>query len=77
MNENEIVTGTEIPAESVTAAPISEENFVSNESAVSDTADMTEEVRILKVQKLLFHFPKILMQKHSYRVLQRRVFRKL
>lgn len=44
MNENEIVTGTEIPAESVTAAPISEENFVSNESAVSDTADMTEEV---------------------------------
>lgn len=44
LNENEIVTGTEIPAESVTAAPISEENFVSNESAVSDTADMTEEV---------------------------------
>lgn len=44
MNENEIVTGTEVPAESVTAAPISEENFVSNESAVSDTADMTEEV---------------------------------
>ena len=44
MNENEIVTGTEIPAESVTAAPISEENFVSNESAVSDTSDMTEEV---------------------------------
>lgn len=44
MNENEIVTGTEIPTESVTAAPISEENFVSNESAVFDTADMTEEV---------------------------------
>ena len=44
MNENEIVTGTEIPAESVTAAPISEENFVSNESAVFDTSDMTEEV---------------------------------
>ena len=44
MNENEIVTGTEVPTESVTAAPISEENFVSNESAVSDTADMTEEV---------------------------------
>ena len=44
LNENEIVTGTEIPAESVTAAPISEENFVSNESAVSDTSDMTEEV---------------------------------
>ncbi len=44
MNENEIVTGTAAPTESVTAAPISEENFVSNESAVSDTADMTEEV---------------------------------
>ena len=44
LNENEIVTGTEIPTESVTAAPISEENFVSNESAVFDTADMTEEV---------------------------------
>lgn len=44
MNENEIVTGTEIPTESVTAAPISKENFVSNESAVFDTADMTEEV---------------------------------
>ena len=44
MNENEIVTGTEVPTESVTAAPVSEENFVSNESAVSDTSDMTEEV---------------------------------
>lgn len=44
MNENEIVTGTADPTESVTAAPISEENFVSNESAVSDTSDMTEEV---------------------------------
>lgn len=44
MNENEIVTGTAAPTESVTAAPISEENFVSNESAISDTADMTEEV---------------------------------
>ena len=44
MNENEIVTGTVAPTESVTAAPISEENFVSNESTVSDTADMTEEV---------------------------------
>ena len=44
MNENEIVTGTEIPTESVTAAPVSEENFVSNESIVSDTDDMTEEV---------------------------------
>ncbi len=44
LNENEIVTGTAAPTESVTAAPISEENFVSNESAVSDTSDMTEEV---------------------------------
>lgn len=44
MNENEIVTGTTAPAESLTAAPISEENVVSDESAVSDTADMTEEV---------------------------------
>ena len=44
MNENEIVTGTAASTESVTAAPISEENFVSNESTVSDTADMTEEV---------------------------------
>ena len=44
MNENEIVTGTEVPTESVTAAPVSEENVVSDESAVSDTADMTEEV---------------------------------
>ena len=43
MNENEIVTGTEVPTESVTAAPISEENFVSNESVVFDIADMTEE----------------------------------
>lgn len=44
MNENEIVTGTEVPTESVTASPVSEEIVVSNESAVSDTADMTEEV---------------------------------
>ena len=44
MNENEIVTGTTVPTESVTATPISKENFVSNESAVFDTADMTEEV---------------------------------
>ncbi len=44
MNENEIVTGTEVPTESVTAVPVSEENVVSNESTVSDTADMTEEV---------------------------------
>ena len=44
MNENEIVTGAEVPTESVTAAPVSEENVVSDESVVSDTADMTEEV---------------------------------
>lgn len=44
LNENEIVTGTEVPTESVTAVPVSEENVVSNESTVSDTADMTEEV---------------------------------
>ena len=44
MNENEIVTGTEVPTESVTASPVSEEIVVSDESAVSDTADMTEEV---------------------------------
>ncbi|WP_455527483.1 VirB4-like conjugal transfer ATPase, CD1110 family [Huintestinicola sp.] len=43
MNENEIVTGTAASTESVTAAPISEENFVSNESVVFDIADMTEE----------------------------------
>lgn len=43
MNENEIVTGTEVSTESVTAAPVSEENVVSDESVVSDTADMTEE----------------------------------
>lgn len=42
MNENEIVTGTEVPTESVTAAPVSEENVVSDESAVSDVSEMTE-----------------------------------
>ena len=42
MNENEIVTGTAAPTESVTAAHISEENFVSNESAVSDVSEMNE-----------------------------------
>lgn len=42
MNENEIVTGTAAPTESVTAAPISEENFVSNESTVSDVSEITE-----------------------------------
>lgn len=44
MNENEIVTGTTVPTEIVTDAPVSEENVVSDESTVSDTADMTEEV---------------------------------
>ena len=38
MNENEIVTGTE----SVTAAPVSEENVLSDESTVSDVSEMTE-----------------------------------
>ena len=42
LNENEIVTGTEVLAESVTAAPVSEENVVSNESAVYDVSEMTE-----------------------------------
>lgn len=44
MNENEIVTGTKIPAESVTAAPVSEESVVSNESSVPDTGEMTEKI---------------------------------
>ena len=42
MNENEIVTGTEIHTESVTAAPVSEENVLSDESTVSDVSEMTE-----------------------------------
>lgn len=42
MNENEIVTGTEAHTESVTAAPVSEENVVSNESTVSDVSEMNE-----------------------------------
>ena len=42
MNENEIVTGTEVPTESVTAEPVSEEIVVSNESAVSDVSEMNE-----------------------------------
>ena len=44
MNENEIVTGTTAPAESMTAAPVGEESVVSNESSVSDTKEMTEEI---------------------------------
>ena len=43
MNENKIVTGTAVTEESVTEVPVSEESVVSNESTVSDTADMTEE----------------------------------
>lgn len=42
LNENEIVTGTEIPTESMTAEPVSEEIVVSNESAVSDVSEMNE-----------------------------------
>ena len=42
MNENEIVTGTAAPTESVTAAPVSEENVLSDESTVSDVSEMTE-----------------------------------
>lgn len=44
MNENEIVMGTEVPTESVTASPVSEEIVVSNESVVSDTAEVTEDI---------------------------------
>ncbi len=44
MNENEIVTGTTAPTESMTAAPVSEESVVSNESSVPDTGEMTEEI---------------------------------
>lgn len=44
MNENEIVTGTTAPTESMTAAPVSEESVVSNESSVPDTEEMTEEI---------------------------------
>ena len=42
MNENEIVTGTEIQDESMTEVPVSEGNAVSNESTVSDVSEMTE-----------------------------------
>lgn len=43
MNENEIVTGTTAPTESVTAAPVSEETAVSEESAVTDNTEISEE----------------------------------
>lgn len=42
MNENEIVTGTGVPTESMTAEPVSEEIVVSNESAVPDVSEMNE-----------------------------------
>ena len=42
MNENEIVTGTTVPTEIVTDAPVSEENVVSYESTVFDVSEMTE-----------------------------------
>ena len=42
LNENEIVTGTGVPTESMTAEPVSEEIVVSNESAVSDVSEMNE-----------------------------------
>lgn len=42
MNENEIVTGTTVPTEIVTDAPVSEENVVSDESTVSDVSEITE-----------------------------------
>lgn len=42
MNENEIVTGTEVPTESVTDVPVSEEIVVSNESTVSNVSEKTE-----------------------------------
>ena len=42
MNENEIVTGTTAPTESVTAAPVSEETAVSGESVTTDVTDISE-----------------------------------
>ena len=42
LNENEIVTGTTVPTEIVTDAPVSEENVVSYESTVFDVSEMTE-----------------------------------
>ena len=44
LNENEIVTGTTVPTESVTASPVSEEIVVSDESVVYDTAEVTEDI---------------------------------
>lgn len=42
MNENEIVTGTAVLDESVTAAPVSEETAVSEESVTTDVTDISE-----------------------------------
>lgn len=42
MNENEIVTGTTAPTESVIAAPVSEETDVSGESTVTDVTEISE-----------------------------------
>jgi len=42
LNENEIVTGTAVPDESVTAAPVSEETAVSGESVTTDVTDISE-----------------------------------
>lgn len=42
MNENEIVTGTTAPTESVTSAPVSEETAVSGESVTTDVTDISE-----------------------------------
>jgi Domain of unknown function DUF87./CagE, TrbE, VirB family, component of type IV transporter system. len=42
LNENEIVTGTTAPAESLTAAPVSEETAVSVESVTTDVTDISE-----------------------------------
>lgn len=42
MNENEIVTGTAVPEESVTEVPVSKENVLSYESVVSDISEMTK-----------------------------------
>lgn len=42
MNENEIVTGTTALAESLTAAPVSEETAVSGESVTTDVTDISE-----------------------------------
>ena len=42
MNENEIVTGTAVPDESVTDAPVSEGTAVSGESVTTDVTDISE-----------------------------------